>query len=163
MLKRKGKEVVDIRCRITNGKAEVVLKVGQTHAANRLEIGHAVTLEQMITFGRMMAATGLFTKVGSKRNVNYGKGSITLSISQSPHGLAYLEIEKMTDREHETEDLETLHALAEKLDITIWNPKEFLTFCKRLTDEEDWEFAGTPQDIKKLKAEIKQTGSGRSS
>ncbi|MDO8617439.1 MAG: hypothetical protein Q7N87_00900 [Candidatus Uhrbacteria bacterium] len=153
---------VDIRCRITNGKAEVVGKIGKTHAANRLEISQPVTRDELFAFARLFGSMGFFTKVGSKVTKNFQKGSVIASLVKSPSGLAYIEIEKMTDRKREKRDLKKLQALAKQLSIKLWKSrKEFLDFCRLLTERDDWEFHGTPKDIERLKKEIKKAGSGR--
>ncbi len=153
---------VDIRCRITNGKAEVVGKIGETHAANRLEISQPVTRNELFAFARLFGSMGFFTKVGSKVTKNFQKGSVIASLVKSPSGLAYIEIEKMTDQKREKRDLKELQALAKQLGIKLWKSrKEFLDFCRLLTERDDWEFHGTSKDIKRLKKEIKKAGSGR--
>ena len=152
---------VDVRCRTTNGNAEVVAKIGDVEATNRIEIGQPIAVKDLPTFARMFATMGLYTKVGSKRTENYRRKSIVVSIVQSPSGITYLEIEKMSTRDHEKRDLAELNALAKKLQITvIASRKAFLELCDRLTTQDDWTFHGTPTDLKKLRAEIKRARSG---
>lgn len=153
-------EDVDVRCRVTNGKAEVVVKTGEAQLANRLELSSDVSMEQFYKFAAMFASTGLFTKVGSKMTKNYQKGPITSSIVQSPSGICYLEIEMMSTRKNEEKTLKRLHVLADSLNLrVIRTRKVFLELCERLTRIDDWEFRGTPQDLKRLKREIEKVGS----
>ena len=169
MMKRdtKGKRYstqVDNRCRITNGKCEVVTKIGLTHASNRVEIGQPVDFKSFLTFAQMFGSMGFFTKVGSKITKNFRKGSIDVALVQSPSGLAYIEIEKMTERAHEMHDMRELKKIAANLNIHLWNSrKQFLDFCQKLTDRDDWRFFGRPQDLTKLKKEIQQAGSNNPS
>ncbi|MBM3204692.1 hypothetical protein FJZ48_01775 [Candidatus Uhrbacteria bacterium] len=153
---------VDVRCRVTNGKPEVVAKIGLTHVANRTEITQPVSSKDVFLFARMFGSMGFFSKVGSKRTKNFKKGDVIISLVESPSGLAYIEIEKMSDRTREKKDLKELTTLAHQIGIRLWNTrKQFLDFCDQLTLRDDWEFHGTDKDIKRLKQEIKQTGSGK--
>ncbi len=157
------REEVDLRCRITNGKAEVVTKIGISDAPNRLEICQPVTLKEMLTFARMFGSMGFFTKVGSKVTRNYKKGRIVVSIAESRSGITYVEIEKMTDRQHENKDLDTLKKLAHDLELTLFPSREvFLELCTRLTKQDDWEFTGNDADLERLQKEIKMFKSDRS-
>lgn len=156
------KDEVDVRCRITNGKAEVVTKIGRTSAANRVEISVPTSLQDMVAFSRLFAAMPFFTKVGSKATKNYQKDPITISLVTSPSGLAYIEIEKMTDRAHEKEEERQLRQLAKDLGVTLWTTHgQFVTFCDRLTKRDDWAFHGTTADLKRLQREIKTMKSDR--
>ena len=155
-------EDVDIRCRITNGRAEVVVKTGEAHIANRLELSTPVTIEQFYPFARMTASTGLFTKVGSKITKNYQKGLLTASIVQSRSGITYLEIEMMSNRKNEEKALKRLYALADHLGVQIIRSrKAFLELCERLTKIDDWGFRGTRTDLARLRKEIARVGSGK--
>lgn len=156
------KTQADVRCRITNGDAEIVAKIGRTDVHNRQEISHAADMEDMISFAQMFGAMGFFTKVGSKKTKNYEKGKVVVSIVQSPSGLAYVELEKMSDKTHERADHEELKTLAHELRLTLWRTrKEFLAFCDRLTKHDDWMFTGTEKDATRLRKEIVRAGSGR--
>jgi adenylate cyclase class IV len=155
-----GSEQVDVRCRITNGHAEIVAKIGRTSAANREEVAIPVTLNNLCAFSRMFGAMPFFTKVGSRSTWNYIKGSIVISLVRSPSYLAYIELEKMTDRDHEATDLVHLKTLAKQLGIQLWKSHDaFVRFCARLTKQDDWVFQGTDADVKRLMRDIKRTGS----
>ena len=155
-------EEVDIRCRITNGKAEVVAKIGVTDAHNRIEIGQPVTLKELINFARMFGHMGFFTKVGSKVTENYQRKRTIVSIVHSPSKITYVEIEKMSTREQEAADLQELTILAKDLGLTPFpSRKAFLELCERLTKQDDWEFRGSDADIKRLQADIKKARSDK--
>lgn len=155
------KQVVDIRCRITNGRCEIVSKLGQTHAANRTEISRDVTPHEMIKYAQFIANLGFFVKVGSKKTQNLSQKNIIASLVESPSGIAYIELEIGTTKAREKEDIVILKKLAKELNLTLLNRKTFHLLCDRLTKQDDWEFHGTKEDIKKLKKEIKESGSGR--
>lgn len=153
---------VDVRCRITNGKAEVVAKIGVSDAHNRTEISQPVSRTELLAFARMFGSMGFFTKVGSKVTQNYKKGSIIASIVRSPSGIAYIELEKMSDKAHEEKDLGILKALAEEIGLIPFPSRAaFLDMCSRLTKNDDWEFHGTREDVQRLQKEIQKAGSGR--
>jgi adenylate cyclase class IV len=156
------KDHVDIRCRITNGKAEVVSKIGALHIHNRTEIGTPVSLKDMVAFGRMFAAMGFYSKAGSRLNINFKKGGICITFTQSPSGLAYIEIEKMSTPEQEKIDLREIQSIAKTLRVDPWKTQQqYYDFCDRFKIEDDWDFHGTDEEIKRLKAEIKRIGSSR--
>ena len=153
---------VDVRCRITNGIAEVVTKVGLTSAANRTEVSVPVSLRDMLRFTQLFGAMPFFTKVGSKITTNLTRGQIVISFVKSPSGLAYIEIEKMTEPTKERKDLSALNEIANALNITLWKTHaQFIAFCDRLTNEDDWVFHGTKEDMKRLRQEIQKTRSDK--
>lgn len=159
----KKKDEIDVRCRVTNGSAEVVAKIGRTSAHNRVEVSVPVSVEEMLKFAQLFGAMPLFTKAGSRHTENFKKGTITVSlVSSIPSKLAYIEIERMTTRAKEAADLVVLRALAKELGVTLWEThQQYLDFCNVLTKKDDWEFGGSAADVKKLKADIKKTKSDR--
>ena len=159
----KKQDEIDVRCRITNGKAEVVTKIGRTSAANRIEVSVPVSLEEMFRFSQLFGAMPLFTKAGSRQTENFKKGTITVSlVSSIPSKLSYIEIERMTTREKEEADLVVLRDLAKDLSIDLWEThQQYIDFCSLLTKQDDWAFEGTKEDIKRLKGDIKKTGADR--
>ncbi len=157
------KDEMDVRCRVTNGRAEVVAKIGRVSAANRVEVTVPVSFDDMLKFARLFGAMPLFTKAGSRLTENLKKGTITISIVTSiPSQLSYVEIERMTTREKEAADLKVLHALAKELGIALVKThQEYLDFCSLLTKKDDWVFSGSAADMKRLKADIKKTKSNK--
>ena len=116
----------------------------------------------MIRFARLFGAMGFYTKVGSRCTENYVRGAFTVSLVSSPSGLAYIEIEKMSTKEREHEGGKEVREVAQELGVTLWKTRQqFLTFCDQLTARDDWEFFGTEEDVKRLRAEIRKTGSGK--
>lgn len=157
-----GRGFTDVRCRITNGRAEIVAKSGEPHAHNRTEVSLRVTPAVMLGMARLFGAMNFFTKVGSRLTENYKRGPLTVSLVVGQSGLAYVELEKMTDKLHEPTDLKELRTLAAALDLDLWETeKAFFNFCDRLNEQEDWIFHGTDKDMNRLKTEIKKIGAGR--
>lgn len=156
------KDEVDIRCRITNGEAEVVTKIGLTSAHNRREVSVPCTKKSMIEYARLFSAMPFHSKVSSRVTKNFVKGSLTVSLVKSiPDKFAYFEIEKITDREHEKNDLLRLHEVAENLGVELWKTHaQFIAYCDGLKSVE-WPFHGTGQDEKRLRDEITRVGSAR--
>ena len=152
----------DVRCRVTNGEAEIVAKIGPPHAHNRREIAIPLAVREMIGIAQLFGAMGFSSKIGSRIGNNFTKADVCVTIAQSNSDLAYIELEIISDAEHETRDLQRLRDLGEQLGVTLWKGRqEFDEFCKRLTERDDWEFGGTDKDIKRLKDEIRETGSDR--
>jgi adenylate cyclase class IV len=157
------KDEVDVRCRVTNGKAEIVTKIGRVSAANRVEVSVPVSIDDMLKFTRLFGAMPFLSKVGSRYTENFKKGGTVVSLVAShSKKLCYIEIERMTTREKEQADLVILHAVAKDLGVEIWNAhQQFLDFSTRLTEQEDWIFKGTADDVKRMKAEIKKMKSDK--
>lgn len=150
----------DIRCRITNGQAEVVVKIGNLHAHNRQEISTAVSIEQLATFARVVGAFNMLHKVGSRTTENFVRNDITASIISSKSGLMFIELEKISNEDHAQADRQELTRLAHHLGVTLWPGREaFMEFCGRITEQDDWMFHGKEEEVWKFLEEARQTGS----
>ncbi len=147
---------VDLRCRVTNGDAEVVVKVGEYHAHNRRETSVEVNTEQMIGFARIFAAMGFENaKVGTRESFEYATDGMDVSLVRGMSGLAYIEFEKLVSGDEVDRERPLLEALARKLGVRLWTTgEEYYAFCKRLTDDEDWRFTGSSADVARLKEQI---------
>lgn len=155
-MQKSAPQWADLRCRMTNGKGEIMCKIGKASAHNRREISVPVNTQDFLRFAEMFGAMGFFTKVGTREAIAYRKGKIQVALVQSPSGLAYVELEIMSDRAHEKQDVAVLRALAKELGLTLWpSEKEFFAFCDKLTRRDDWRFKGTPADIKRLTRAIR--------
>ena len=158
----RGTAETDIRCRITNGEAEVVVKIGGVHAHDRKEMSTPIQPAMLPAFARVIGALNMFHKVGSRVTTNYARERITASIVSSPSGLAYLELEKMSDETHAENDRKELTALAETLGVTLLADREaFMDFCTRLTKCDDWPFQGSESEIERFMKEAKETGASQ--
>ncbi len=148
----------DIRCRVTNGQAEVVVKLGGVHAYNRQEIATPISLHQLGDFVRVIGALNMVHKVGSRTTQNFVRGDIIVSITASQSGIMYIELEKISDETHAETDRHTLTQLAHTLGVTLWPDREaFLAFCTRITKQDDWLFHGSDEDVQRFLEEAGQT------
>lgn len=151
---------VSMSCRITNGKAEIVTKIGDIHATDRKEISISLSEKDLFQFAQMVGSLPFYTKAASRRTKNYKKGLITVSLVQSKTGIGYFELEKMSDAKNKTKDFAQLKQLAKDLQVAPFKkPEEFYELCDELDRREDWAFDGSEAAIKKLKQEIKKNGS----
>lgn len=161
-----GEQGIDIRCRVTNGEAEVVAKVGAFHAHDRIEVSQNVSLEQMIGFAKMFVAMGFAdTKVCFRHQVHYRIADVDVALVRSQSGLAYVELERQVSdaKELDVEKVK-LEILAKQLGITLWKTgEEFYAFCRRLTVKDDWQFVGSNEDITRLYRQIQETESDQRS
>lgn len=145
----------DLRCRMTNGKGEIMCKIGEGHAHNRREISVPVSKKDFLHFAEMFGSMGFFTKVGTREAATYLKGPIQVALVNSPSGLAYFELEIMSDRKNEKKDIAKLRALAKELGLAlVFGKKDFFAFCDKLTKRDDWRFTGTAKDLTRLAREI---------
>lgn len=154
----------DIRCRITNGSAEVVVKLGGVHAHDRKEISTPIPPAMLPCFARVIGATNMFHKVGSRTTENFVRGSISAAIVSARSGLSYVELEKISDEAHAEADRLEVEALAQALGIALLDTREaYIAFCTRLTEQDDWTFRGTEEEVSRFLEEIQEAGSNRPS
>lgn len=148
--KTNGHEI-DIRVRITNGQAEVVIKKGGFHAHDRMELTQPIATEQFL--GMVWLFEQLFTriKVAERETVNYQLGrGMTIAVVRAGH-IVYVELEKITDRGYYRRDYRRLTELAEKFGLTIIHSRRaFNELCDRLTTQVDWTFRPTARYHTKL-------------
>lgn len=153
-----GKHKIDIRVRITDGEAEVVIKKGDFHAHNRTEVSQSIKKEQFVGMVKLMTQLG-FTdvKVGERETYNFDFGNgIIVSLGRGGD-ISYLEIEKMSSVENQKKDTLDLMNFANTMRIPLLkNKKEFLDLCRRLTATCDWPFRGSDSDYKKLEKVLKK-------
>ena len=143
---------VDIRCRVTNGVGEIVAKMGEYHAHDRREVSVSASAEQVVGFAKMFAAMGFSNaKVGTREMWKYEIDGIEVALVRGMSGLAYIEFEKIVLPDRVDEERPSLESLAERLEVTLWKTgEEYYAFCKRLTDDEDWKFSGSEEDVVKF-------------
>lgn len=150
----------DIRCRITNGQAEIVVKLGNLHAHNRQEVSTTVSVEELANFARVVGTFNMLHKVGSRTTENFVRNEIVASIISSKSGLMFIELEKISDEDHAQVDRQELTRLAHHLGVTLWPGREaFMEFCTRITEQDDWMFHGKEEEVWKFLEEARQTGS----
>ena len=150
---------MDVRVRITNGKAEVVAKKGDFHEHNRIEVAQDITPDQFIGLVKLVSLFNfeVNVKVGPRKSVDFNLGDgIIFSLADAGGKYFYIEIEKMTNREEEENDRNELDKIAKDLGLKIIGKEEFHDLCKRLDVEVDWEFLGKEEDYERLKKELNE-------
>lgn len=152
-----GQTEIDIRVRITNGVSEVVVKRGDLHGQDRVEVSQQVTRKQFIGMVRVFAQFGFPLEVAERETENVQlKNGITASLVRAGP-IAYLEIEKMTDREHFDQDRRMLQEVVADLGVTlIDSKKDFDDLCKRLSETVDWKFDQSPKHYARLERLLKK-------
>lgn len=147
----------DIRVRIKNtGQAEVVIKRGALHSADRTEVAQAIASDQFLGMVRVFSVLGLQSKVTERENFNFRlPGDITFTLTKT-NDIIYAEIEKMSNPDNVEENKKELLAILDRFGLTlIANEEVFYNLCKRL-DKYDWFFHGTPDHHDELERLLKQ-------
>lgn len=149
---RVHKTEIDIRVRITNGISEIVLKKGSFHAHDRIEVSQNIKKEEFIGLVRILAQLNFETKIGEREIYNFAVGNnITLSVVMAGK-IAYIEVEKMSNRSRLKNDRRTLLDVIKMLNLKlIASRKEYEALCNRLTALTDWRFNGSPRHYVRLK------------
>lgn len=152
-----GKNKIDIRTRITNGVSEVVVKKGDFHAHNRIEVSQPIDKSQFIGMVKLMTQLGFAdVKVGEREIYNFDFGNGIIASLCRAGSISYLEIEKMSGLETQKSDILGLTNLAKALQINLFkNKKEFIDLCHRLTATCDWRFNGSAEHYRKLEKLLK--------
>lgn len=146
-----GGKPVDLRVRITNGEAEVVMKKGALHAANRIEFSQPVAKADMAGLACVFSMLGFEAKVGERVTVNFDFGKGTVVALVKADRIAYLEVERMTDKQHYEDDKTEVMEVLSELGYKPLLKSDFDDLCHRLTKHVDWKFHGTPKDLTRLK------------
>lgn len=147
-----GKDEVDIRVRITNGDAEVVVKKGGFHAHNRVEVSQRLEKDQFLGMTKIIAMLG-FTdvKVGERETYNFDFGNGVIVSLGRGGDISYLEIEKMSTKKKQKQDIEELMNVIRNLDVQLIETRqEFEELCLRLTETCDWRFDFSEVHYQKL-------------
>lgn len=142
---------VDLRVRVTNGEAEVVIKKGALHAPNRVEFSQPVAKADMVGLAKVFSLMGYEAKVGERvtANFDFGKGTVVSLVKADK--IAYLEVERMTDKKHYEQDKRDVFEVLAELGYKPLMKADFDDLCHRLTRHVDWKFKGNEKDLKRLK------------
>jgi len=144
----------DIRVRITNDECELVIKTGSFYSPNRVEISQKIQIKQFIGIIKIFSQLGFRSEIGERETFNYEiPNNIIISLVTADK-VAYIELEKMSDKKTVIKNMVELKKLAKNLNLKIMKEKEFNNFCKYLTDKVDKEFKNTPTEYKKLQKYI---------
>lgn len=148
---------IDIRIRVTNGAAEMVVKRGDLHGHDRIEEAQVITKDQMVGLSRMTALLGFDSKVGERIIRNYTMNGGVIASLVTAGSVAYIEFEKMSNPESAEKDRNTVTKLLLQTGLKpIETKEEYAKLGQRLTDEVDWKFTGSVEDCERLSTQIKQ-------
>lgn len=143
----------DIRVRMSSdGNAELVIKKGDFHAHDRVELSQKITKDQFIGIIKIFSLFGFQSKITERENFVFDlEDDITIVLVKAG-SIAYVEVEKMSDNKNTDVVRKRLLKIIEDLQLkSINNGGEFNELCNRLTKYSDWIFNGSTSDIEKLK------------
>ncbi len=148
-----GEEKIDLRVRIdSNGNVEIVIKKGNFHSADRVEVSQKIIKDEFIGLVRILSVFGFKGKITERENFIYKlTNRITVTLVRTG-SIGYLEIEKMSTPRKLRSDKKELIYLAKQLNLNlIKNRKEFDDLCNRLSKKYDLSFTGSKKEMTKLK------------
>lgn len=147
---------LDVRVRITNGDGEVAIKKGSFHADDRKEVEQSISADQFMGFVRQFRLFEFDTEVAERETYNFAIGDDIFSVVIACD-IAYVEIEKMTDKESIEEDRSELYEIAKSFDLDIIESEQvFDELCDRLSKSCDWQFAGEDADYERLQGQLEE-------
>jgi hypothetical protein len=143
---------VDIRVRITNGEAELVIKYGGLGASDRLEVSQRIDKSQFIGFARIFFQFGFKSNIGERKTYNYKlPRGITVSLVLAKD-IAYIELEKMSSLDTKKRSVIEIKEVAQLLGLRLFDSDEsFNDLCRRLDKYVDWELSDAEEDWDRLK------------
>lgn len=150
----------DIRVRINSDKyAEIVLKRGNFHAHDRLELTQRITPAQFLGFIRIFNALGFQSKVMRRKTKRFfvEKEQCEIALVDAEN-ISYIEVERMVntrDKKAIEQERSKLTKILTNLNLVPIDKKRFDDLCQRLTNQVDWVFTGSKEDYRKLEAELK--------
>ena len=145
----------DIRVRVTDkGDAEVVVKKGDYHSHNRSEASQRIEKDQFLGMVHFFSIFGFGSKVTERENFNFElEDNMELSLVRAK-SIAYVEVEKMSDKESADRVRGDLVEVLEEFDLEPINSDGFMDLCSRLGKETDIIFTGSEDDFRALKERL---------
>ncbi|MEP7104094.1 MAG: hypothetical protein ABI721_05290 [Candidatus Dojkabacteria bacterium] len=141
---------IDIRVRITNGKSEVVVKKGDWHAENRIEISQDIENDQFVGFVKIFSAMIKNCNIGERENFVFeNNDGVTITLVKSKR-LAYVEFELISRDENIETNKKIILDLMKSLNLEILDKKGFDDLCDRLKVNDDWKFNLEEDKVSKL-------------
>jgi hypothetical protein len=141
----------DIRVRITNGEAEVVIKRGGFHSDNRVEISQPINKDQFMGMVHMLSLFNFTTKVAERETYNFDLGDEIIYSLVKAGNIFYVEIEKISSKDSIEENRKKLLSIINKQQLKLINTeKSFSKLCDRLSKYCDWSFDNSEDHFKKL-------------
>jgi len=148
---------IDIRVRITNGKSEIVVKIGAFGSYDRIEISQDIDSSQFIGMVKIFSQFGFSVEIGERETFNYILPNNIIVSLVSAGRIAYIELEKMSSKSDLAKNNEQLKKIADQLGLKIIeSEKKFNALCKRLSETVDWSFYCTNNEYAKLTRLVKR-------
>ena len=143
---------LDIRVRIdSHQKTEMVVKKGDFHADNRIEISQKIQKDQFVGMVKFLSIFGFKSKVTERENTLFDLGNGVQLVLVKAGDIAYVEIEKMSNSSDiDSNRLELLKIISELKLTLVKDGPEFYELCDRLTKYSDWQFDSSVESVNKL-------------
>lgn len=143
----------DLRIRTTNGDSELVLKIGQLHSSDRIELSQDITKDQFIGFTRMFCHLSSENYIAERTTYNFETEEGIVISAVDAGSVFYIEYELLSDSDNQTEDEATLDSFMKEDNITPLNEEGFNSLNAKL-DAVDWRFEGSEEDVAKLEGRL---------
>jgi len=140
----------DFRSRITNSESEVVVKIGDLHAHNRVEIPQKISKDQLAGFANIFSNIADESYISERETYNFNsQGDIVISLVKAAT-VAYIEFEILSSPSLFDENDSNLKKFIADNKFEIIDKIGFDKLNKTLSDNDDWKFEGTAADNQKL-------------
>lgn len=147
-------ELVDLRLRVTNGEAELVLKYGVWGAEEkREEIGIPIKLGDFDKYVELLKCLGWFRGLiaSTQSNVFNYKG-IEFALVKIDTGHTYFEAEVMAENEEIAEEKkENIKTVCGELGLEIYSEREFIELINELNSYESRKFNLEKEDFTSIR------------
>lgn len=144
---------MDIRVRITNGKAELVIKKGDLHSPKRIEISQPIAKNQFMGMVKAVQLLGYRAEVAERQTVNLKLRNGIIASLVKAGKIVYLELEKLSSGKDLQQNEQQIISMIKELGLekSIINDKaQFDELCDRLSQTVDWPLTDSSKDVKKL-------------
>ena len=127
----------DIRLRITNGKPEIIVKLGDWNSANhRRELSVFAERGSFDTLVQIYAALGYEKGMLCERTTEvFNYEGIEFAVVHIPGHSYHFEAEMMTDKEEVDVAKEHIREICGKLGLKIFTDEEYIEYIERLNKE----------------------------
>lgn len=147
-------ELVDLRLRVTNGKAELVHKHGDWGAEeNRKEIGIPIKLEDFEKYVELLKCLGWFRGlIASTKSYVFNYKKIEFALVKIDTGHTYFEAEMMAEKQELAEEKKIhIRNVCKELGLEIYNEEEFIELINELNSHESRKFNLEKEDFTSIR------------
>lgn len=139
----------DVRVRITNGESEVVLKIGDLHSHERIELAQPIERSQIIGLTRIFSNIADQNYIAERETFNFRTESgVVLSFVKSGD-VTYIEYEMLSDEQTAENNKNTILNLIKEHGFEPLDEAGFDELNKML-DDTDWSFEDKQESFEKL-------------